>query len=119
MPAGDRTGPRGEGPQTGRGLGYCSGYASPGYTKGVPRGGGGFGRGRGFGFGRGYGRGFGYARGYRAPAPAPVNYSRPSGATTQEPQSEKEYLEQEVEALENELEAMRQRMRELDEESNA
>ncbi|MCF7876688.1 DUF5320 domain-containing protein [Candidatus Bipolaricaulota bacterium] len=51
MPRGDRTGPAGQGPKTGRGLGYCTGYSAPGYTKGRPRGGGGFGRGRGRGFG--------------------------------------------------------------------
>jgi hypothetical protein len=42
MPLGDRTGPMGQGPRTGRALGFCSGYDSPGYTKGV---GGGMGRG--------------------------------------------------------------------------
>ncbi len=123
MPAGDRTGPRGEGPRTGRGLGYCSGYTTPGYTKGVPRGGGGFGR---WGRGPGYGRGFGFGRGYRAWAPAPRSYPGSYGYGVQEPateeearQSEKEYLEGEVEALEEELDAMRQRMRELDEENNS
>ena len=60
MPRGDRRGPDGMGSMTGRGLGYCAGYDSPGYTKGVPRGGAGFGggRGRGFGGNGGYGRGF-------------------------------------------------------------
>ena len=47
MPGGDRTGPRGEGPQTGRSMGYCSGQNAPGYL--YPgsrfRGGGRFGRG--------------------------------------------------------------------------
>ena len=33
MPMGDRTGPAGRGPMTGRGLGYCSGSDTPGYTK--------------------------------------------------------------------------------------
>ena len=32
MPGGDRTGPMGAGPRTGRGMGYCSGYNLPGYT---------------------------------------------------------------------------------------
>ena len=32
MPAGDRTGPRGQGPKTGRGLGFCNDYNKPGYT---------------------------------------------------------------------------------------
>jgi len=55
MPRGDRTGPQGEGPMTGKQLGYGAGYNSPGYTKGSGRGAGlgFFGRGRGF-FGRGF-----------------------------------------------------------------
>ncbi|MEA1871201.1 MAG: DUF5320 family protein, partial [Candidatus Bipolaricaulota bacterium] len=31
MPRGDRTGPGGMGPMTGRGAGYCSGSAAPGF----------------------------------------------------------------------------------------
>jgi len=59
MPRGDKTGPRGEGPGTGRGLGGCVPNASPARTTrkglgpcgdGTPRGGG-MGRGRG-GMGR-------------------------------------------------------------------
>ena len=30
MPRGDRTGPAGMGPMTGRGAGYCAGYPMPG-----------------------------------------------------------------------------------------
>ena len=66
MPAGDRTGPRGMGLMTGRGMGYCRGYDLPGYAN-LPAGrgfgmgwGGGFGYGRGRGWGRGWGRGFDY-----------------------------------------------------------
>ena len=45
MPAGDRTGPTGSGPMTGRGAGFCAGFNAPGFT-GAGRGGfGGFGRG--------------------------------------------------------------------------
>ena len=33
MPRGDRTGPRGKGPKTGRGLGFCTGNKSAGYNK--------------------------------------------------------------------------------------
>jgi hypothetical protein len=55
MPQGDRTGPMGQGPRTGRVLGFCSGYDTPGYAKGF-----GGARGRGFGFGRGRGRGMGH-----------------------------------------------------------
>lgn len=32
MPGGDRTGPAGMGPMTGRGAGYCAGYSAPGYA---------------------------------------------------------------------------------------
>lgn len=59
MPAGDRTGPWGLGPRTGRGLGYCSGYPTPGFMYPGP----GMGLGRGFGFGRGFGRGMRMGRG--------------------------------------------------------
>lgn len=33
MPGGDGTGPDGKGSKTGRGLGYCTGHDTPGYTK--------------------------------------------------------------------------------------
>ncbi|MBN2052796.1 DUF5320 domain-containing protein [Candidatus Woesearchaeota archaeon] len=49
MPGGDGTGPLGQGPATGRGLGPCG--------RGLARG-----RGFGRGQGRGFGRGFGFAR---------------------------------------------------------
>ncbi|MCK5241976.1 DUF5320 domain-containing protein [bacterium] len=50
MPGGDRTGPAGMGPMTGRVAGYCAGYSVPGYMNSVS--------GRGFlGWGRGGGRG--------------------------------------------------------------
>ncbi len=57
MPGGDRTGPLGAGPVTGRGAGFCAGYGLPGYLNPVGRG---FGRGAGFmgGFGGGRGRGW-------------------------------------------------------------
>ncbi|MEA3349104.1 MAG: DUF5320 domain-containing protein [Chloroflexota bacterium] len=59
MPFGDRTGPQGQGPMTGRGAGYCSGVNAPGFATAPGRG---FGRG-GAGFGRGFGRGAGFGRG--------------------------------------------------------
>lgn len=49
MPGGDRTGPMGMGPMTGRAAGFCAGYAAPGYTTPAAYGGGGFGRGGGRG----------------------------------------------------------------------
>ncbi len=50
MPGGDRTGPAGLGPMTGRAAGYCAGYGMPGYAN--PAGGRAYG-----GFGRGFGGG--------------------------------------------------------------
>lgn len=63
MPRGDRTGPAGMGPMTGRGAGFCAGYGNAGYMnpEGTYNGGRGLGRslGRGGrGFGGGLGRGF-------------------------------------------------------------
>ncbi len=61
MPWGDRTGPLGFGPMTGRGLGYCGGFDSPGFLK-AP----GWGASRpGFlGWGRALRRRFGWAGGW-------------------------------------------------------
>lgn len=79
MPRGDRTGPWGLGPMTGRRMGYCAGYPGPGFLSPGP----GFGYGRGFGLGRGmgYGRGRGWRRagfgpfwGYPYPPAAPFGY---------------------------------------------
>jgi hypothetical protein len=58
MPRGDRTGPAGMGPLTGRSAGYCAGYPVPGFENSV------FGRGYGGGRGQGRGRGGG-GRGWR------------------------------------------------------
>jgi len=53
MPFGDGTGPRGMGPMTGRGAGYCAGFSQPGFTNPMP------GRGR-FSLGLGRNRPYGY-----------------------------------------------------------
>ena len=66
MPFGDGTGPRGLGPMTGRGAGYCAGYGQPGFASPMPRRGW-FGLGWGRGMGRGMGRGVG--RGWRGRGP--------------------------------------------------
>ncbi len=72
MPRGNKKGPMGHGPSTGRGLGFCTGHQEPGFTADAPRRGGagraqrqgqGQGRGRGMGMGRGQGRGMGRAMG--------------------------------------------------------
>jgi len=56
MPGGDRKGPLGQGPNTGRGAGYCTGNDRAGFESAPGRGGG---RGIGGGLGRGLGRGRG------------------------------------------------------------
>ena len=83
MPRGDKSGPEGRGPMTGRGLGHCAGNDRPGcqvdavpaesgFGRGFGRGIGrarGFGRGWGRGYGHGFGRGFGgQGRGSEFPA---------------------------------------------------
>ena len=64
MPRGDKTGPNGNGPKTGRALGYCVGNNQAGFennTIGLGRGNGrGLGRGNRYGNGNGYGRGMGF-----------------------------------------------------------
>ncbi|MFC1714095.1 DUF5320 domain-containing protein [Candidatus Poribacteria bacterium] len=58
MPRGDKTGPEGAGPMTGRGMGSCSGSGTPGSVK--------QGTGRGAGRRSGSGRGRRSGRGMRA-----------------------------------------------------
>jgi hypothetical protein len=36
MPFGDGTGPMGLGPRTGRGVGFCAGFGSPGFANPMP-----------------------------------------------------------------------------------
>ncbi len=76
MARGDKTGPDGQGPMTGRGLGYCAGYSTPGYMHNIP----GRGMRRGLGFGRGLGLGFRGGRGqeYYPYSLRPSPYSVPT-----------------------------------------
>jgi len=109
MPGGDRTGPEGRGPRTGRAFGYCAGYDSPGFTRG-----GGFGR----GFGRGFwgrGRGF-WRRGYYPdPYYGPTPYYRDVYREPNE-EEEKNYLENIVKGLEEEIKSVKERIKELSKE---
>ena len=102
MPFGDGTGPRGQGPLTGRGLGPCAGYKAYGR---------GFGRGYGRGMGRGYGRGPGFQgpqRGFRA-APF-ADYGQPVDLSREEKlkilKAEKDDIAQELKAVEEEIKAL-------------
>lgn len=113
MPGGDRTGPRGFGPMTGRAAGYCAGYPVPGYANPIPgRGwfGRGFGRGRGW-FGRGFGRGwrnFYYGAGFPGYfGPVPEAYPYAQDVT---PKEEIQMLKDQAELLKNELEEIQKRI---------
>lgn len=98
MPRGDRTGPLGEGPMTGRQLGYGAGYDSPGYNKG-----------QGMGFGRGFfGRGRGNRYFWRQ---NPVNYETPAGASQGE---ELNSMKSALQELKNTLAAISDRLNRLD-----
>lgn len=108
MPRGDRIGPYGAGPMTGRGAGFCAGYGVPGYANPIGR----FGA---CGFG-GRGRGFrhwflatglpGWMRfGYNAPAP--YQYSK---------DDEKSFLKQQVDYLSKTIENLNNRLEELEKE---
>lgn len=113
MPGGDRTGPIGNGPMTGRAAGFCAGFGAPGYVNPSP----GFGRGLGRGWGRRVGRGFwGRGRGFwwrddNLPDPSyHREYPQPSK------EEEKAYLENMVKGLEEEIKDMRNRIQELSKE---
>jgi hypothetical protein len=84
MPRGDKTGPDGKGPKTGRGVGFCSGGEQPGFKNA----GDGRGMGRGRGFGRGLGRGF---------STQPIELSK----------------EEEIKILEAEKQAIEQKLKQL------
>jgi hypothetical protein len=108
MPRGDRTGPWGAGPMTGRGAGYCAGYSVPGYMNPV----GGYGRGWGRGRGRGFGRGWGRGR-FVYPQPIPV---QPAYQIPYQPIAQPQAPEQEIAALENYQKSLEAEKSDLDQE---
>jgi len=129
MPAGDGTGPRGMGPMTGRGAGYCVGYDVPGYANPVPGRGFGMGWGRGRAWGGGWGRGRGWRNQYYAtgmpgwvrfgyaPAwgtPPAAAYGPYAAPPTRE--QETEFLKAQAEGLKEQLDAISQRIAELEQE---
>jgi hypothetical protein len=104
MPGGDRTGPRGLGPLTGRRAGYCAGYDVPGSANPLP------GYGRRFG-GRGGGHGWRnwfYATGLpgwaRAGIASPPREQELAGL-----QNEAEYLKNQLEAINRRIEQLEQK----------
>jgi len=125
MPGGDRTGPLGAGPMTGRAAGYCAGYSTPGYMKPGP--GWGFGIwGRG---GRGGGRGWRNwfhatgLTGWQRVRPGWSAYGAPWGYPT--PYASNITKEQEIETLkgqakyfEDAVEEIRKRIQDLETKSD-
>ncbi len=106
MPGGDRTGPMGAGPRTGRAAGYCGGFGMPGYMNPIGGRGLGLGFGRGFrggGFGRGLGRGFWGAYGWGAAVPWPQT---DAAGRAQILKDQVRVLEQQAEALRAQLAAL-------------
>lgn len=99
MPGGDRTGPTGTGPMTGRGAGLCAGTQLPGYMNSLP--------GRGPRLGRGAGRGWCY----RTYVPAePHRFYNPAP----DKDAELEILKQQVRTFQSSLEGIQQRISELE-----
>jgi len=109
MPGGDQTGPLGLGPMTGRGLGYCVRYNTPGYANPRPR---------------GFGRGFGWRRWGFVPIERTIPIQNIAVYPTQPQQLTKEQeitmlendakvVEAEQKALNQELEEIKKRIEEL------
>jgi len=124
MPGGDRTGPWGLGPMTGRARGFCAGYSNPGYMSY------GFGRGYGRGFGRGFGRGMGRGRGwdlgwgYQMGGSYPYGYGygwspNAAGMPSMSQEEELGYLKQEKDLMERELKDLSERISKLEKEEKA
>ena len=102
MPRGDGTGPMGNGPMTGRGAGFCAGFAVPGAASAVGR----FG---GFGCRRGAGGGIRGA-GMQMRNQFMAQQYGEVGATTA---NEKELLSRQMNALETQLQQVKQRLEKL------
>ena len=114
MPFGDGTGPGARGPLTGRRMGFCAGYDTPGFANPMNF------RGRGLGFSRGRGRGYAHylrARmqpGYGAsPFPAAQPPFYPGSAA-----DEKKTLAAQAKLLEENLVAIQKRLQALEEQQD-
>lgn len=110
MPGGDGTGPSGQGPMTGRKLGYCANNGQPVYDRPVY----GYGR-RGAGYGIGWGRGGmgrglgwrnGMGRGGPFPIPAPYGPAPTKEQVIANLNQSKEYLQSQMDELSKEIERL-------------
>jgi hypothetical protein len=115
MPFGDRTGPLGLGPRTGRAMGYCAGFGMPGSANPVPgRGGFGFSRGSGLGWS---GRGRGWRCSYRAtglPGWARAGYGYPLYGPEFTAKDEINVLQDQADFLKKQLEDIQNRISTLE-----
>lgn len=97
MPRGDGTGPLGLGPKTGRGLGFCAGFDTPGFIKA--------------GFGRRYwGRIFGRGMGFRWRFWNPFTYDKP----LLDKKEEKNLLKRALDELNKEKELIEKKLKKLE-----
>jgi hypothetical protein len=107
MPNGNRTGPSGDGPRAGRGMGICPGFGQLGNANS------GFERGCGMGLGRGNRMGRGLGRGFARIGPLGSNSVKvPSNATGNTGQ-ELEELRQQADVLQNNLTVIKDRIEKL------
>ncbi len=121
MPGGDRTGPMGAGPMTGRAAGFCAGSSVAGYANPIGgRGFFGFGRGRGFGM-RGGGRGWRhwfYATGLPGWARAGYDYPVDFAGAAPTAEQQREALKQQAQYLQDSLDAINKQIDELEKEKS-
>lgn len=89
MPQGDGTGPKGAGPLTGRRLGYCAGFNTPGFANAA---------------GRGFGRGLRRRLAFTQQVQEPI-------VLTQD--EEKQILEENLKNMQQEIESIQSRLKEL------
>ena len=110
MPKGDRTGPMGLGPRSGRAAGYCAGFAMPGYMN--PGGGR-----LGMGFAWGHGRGYAWRRSFFPPALMPFYPAAYAGQPYGQPvtrEEEKAMLQNQAKMVQDQLNVINQRIAELE-----
>jgi hypothetical protein len=98
MPGGDRTGPLGQGPMTGRRMGFCSGNEFAGYATGA--------------FGRGLARGFRGGQGRRGGFYRFANFG--FGQNTEDAkQNRKKSIEDEIDYLKNQINGLEAELKKL------
>ena len=104
MPRGNRMGPEGRGPMTGRRMGNCAGYDVPEFSRG---------RGMGYKHGMGRGRGMGRCWSEAYPMSDQAGYI-PVPTYVSNPVEEQRHLEECAQLLESDLEGIKKRIQELE-----